>query len=176
LIGVDPFEQPIKGPLTRHVELAARSALGTAAQAASLTVVETLGKLRDRVRSLATGRDRQGGHRDHADDGMTHPRRIARVAYVLAQRLRQHRRAQFVQRLPAQRIHPQLLRMLRVEVEVLATPFKPPRPAQRLPVRRSITGAAKTLRIDERLDQEHGLSELVLPVLRQSRARQLEHA
>ena len=66
--------------------------------------------------------------------------------------------------------------MLGVRVVILASPRKPPRLPQSLPVGRPITGAAKALGIDERLDQEHGMSELLLPVLRQSRARQLEHA
>ena len=57
--------------------------------------------------------------------------------------------------------------MLGVHIVILATPRKSLRPPQSLPVGGAITGAAKTLRIDERLGQQHRMSKLVLPVLRQ---------
>jgi hypothetical protein len=177
LIGLDHREQPAQGPLARPVEPAARAGRGAAAQVAALAVVETLRKLRDRVRPLTAGGDRQRRRPDHAAQAMAHPMRVPRVGHVpakergqrtqlgalhrdrrgravaaLPQRLRQPRRAQWPQRPPAQWIPPQLLGMFGVGVVILTSPGKPRRRPQGLPVGGPLTGAAKPPGIDERLD------------------------
>jgi hypothetical protein len=62
--------------------------------------------------------------------------------------------------------------VLGVLVKILAAPCKALRLPQRLPARRFVTGAAKAVGIDKRLQQQDRMPELRLPVGGQTLAHQ----
>ena len=72
--------------------------------------------------------------------------------------------------------HPKLLGMLLVDVEILPGTFKPFGLAQGLPARRLVAGAPIALGIDEGFREQHGMTEVFLPILTEAITRQLEHA
>ena len=199
LAGRNLFQQAGESAFAGDVKLPARAGPWPAAQPASLARVETVGKLRDGVRSLIPRGDGQSGQANQTGDAMTDAARVARVLQplvdVLPQRVhpggldrRQRRQgaagidefrgqwlgAQPCQGVSSQRTDPQLFGVLEVQLVVLPTALKTFGLAQSQPASGFVAGPPKTLRIDKRLGQEHRMAEVASPILGQAITHQLE--
>lgn len=95
--------------------------------------------------------------------------------FLLGQVRRQLGRAQLLQSRGTQRAHPDLLGMRGVAVEVLPVPPTPLGGAQLLPSGGLVTGAPEALRIHKRLERQHRMAKVPLPIRRQPITTELQH-
>ena len=201
LIARDLFEQSLEGPFTRHFKLVARARDASKAQLTTLPVIEALGELADGVGTLTSGGDGQCGHGHHGGQGMTLASRFTPIGQTPACELPkgthgagEHRRwgrcrRLSVAQLPSQFLglelsqgvgtqcpHPKLLGMLLVDVVILPGTLKAFSLAQGLPAGRLVAGAPIALWIDKGLHEQHGMTEVLSPILTQPITRQLQDA
>ena len=199
LLGIDLLKQAPKGSFAGHVTLVRVTPARAAAQAATLAMIEALGKLGDRVRSFATGRHCQGDNGQNTRQLVTHSAGMARIGHGLmktfpkgvqpggadrtgwrqrplriGQLQSQLRRPDLLQGILSQSSHPQLLGMPGVGVKVLPVPRIALGRPQLLPAGGFVAGAPKPLRIDKGFGHPHRIAKVLLPVLGQPLANQLQ--
>src|ERR1041385_3238110 len=80
-IGVGHCQGTAEGPFARHIELPPGSPSSPTAQAAPLTMIETIGKFKNRMRPFASSHYGQCGDRQDGGELITLALRIARIGH-----------------------------------------------------------------------------------------------